>query len=245
MSRQLVSSNTPGQRLANFSRAVRVGDMVFVSGATASDEAGATQHPGRGRGRRRDIGRAVKSSTPSQRRDEAFPDEPAPPMRGRRRVWSQKRIDQRTDLRATESSRGLSPSQMFDAHGDRRSGNQPSDVTLWAFGTYWYMVRSTSSATPVSQTCKKLRSTGNSHETRQAGELHPEGRLVAGQRGGRAAVPRRACLTTHVLRGGSDGANDRVVLGFGLPFARQRFVWRCCVYGCARLSFRLRCVETL
>jgi enamine deaminase RidA (YjgF/YER057c/UK114 family) len=47
MSRQLVSSNTSGERLANFSRAVRVGDMVFVSGTTASDEAGATQHPGR------------------------------------------------------------------------------------------------------------------------------------------------------------------------------------------------------
>lgn len=46
MSRQLVSSNTPGERLANFSRAVRVGDMVFVSGTTASDESGATQHPG-------------------------------------------------------------------------------------------------------------------------------------------------------------------------------------------------------
>jgi enamine deaminase RidA (YjgF/YER057c/UK114 family) len=46
MSRQLVSSHTPGERLANFSRAVRVGDMVFVSGTTASDESGATQHPG-------------------------------------------------------------------------------------------------------------------------------------------------------------------------------------------------------
>ena len=46
MSRQLVSSNTPGERLANFSRAVRDGDMVFVSGTTATDEAGTTQHPG-------------------------------------------------------------------------------------------------------------------------------------------------------------------------------------------------------
>ena len=45
MSRQLVSSNTPGERLANFSRTVRVGDMVFLSGTTASDEVGATQHP--------------------------------------------------------------------------------------------------------------------------------------------------------------------------------------------------------
>jgi enamine deaminase RidA (YjgF/YER057c/UK114 family) len=46
MSRRLVSSDTPGERLANFSRAVRVGDMVFGSGTTASDDAGATQHPG-------------------------------------------------------------------------------------------------------------------------------------------------------------------------------------------------------
>src|ERR1700743_2479195 len=46
MSRQLVSSNTPGERLANFSRAVRDGDMVLVSGTTATDESGTTQHPG-------------------------------------------------------------------------------------------------------------------------------------------------------------------------------------------------------
>ena len=46
MPRQLISSNTPGERLAAFSRAVRVGDMVFVSGTTASDAAGITQHPG-------------------------------------------------------------------------------------------------------------------------------------------------------------------------------------------------------
>jgi enamine deaminase RidA (YjgF/YER057c/UK114 family) len=46
MPRQLISSNTPGERLAAFSRAVRVGDMVFVSGTTASDAAGTTQHRG-------------------------------------------------------------------------------------------------------------------------------------------------------------------------------------------------------
>ncbi len=46
MIRQLVSSNTPGERLANFSRAVRVGNLVFVSGTTATDEGGAAQHPG-------------------------------------------------------------------------------------------------------------------------------------------------------------------------------------------------------
>ena len=46
MPRQLISSNTPGERLAGFSRAIRVGNMVFVSGTTASDAAGTTQHRG-------------------------------------------------------------------------------------------------------------------------------------------------------------------------------------------------------
>jgi enamine deaminase RidA (YjgF/YER057c/UK114 family) len=46
MPRQLISSNTPGERLAAFSRAIRAGDMVFVSGTTASDAAGITQYPG-------------------------------------------------------------------------------------------------------------------------------------------------------------------------------------------------------
>jgi enamine deaminase RidA (YjgF/YER057c/UK114 family) len=45
MPRQLISSNTPGERLASFSRAVRVGGMVFVSGTTAADQGGVTQHP--------------------------------------------------------------------------------------------------------------------------------------------------------------------------------------------------------
>lgn len=46
MARQLISSNTPGERLANFSRAVRVDNLVFVAGTTAADEAGAAQHAG-------------------------------------------------------------------------------------------------------------------------------------------------------------------------------------------------------
>jgi enamine deaminase RidA (YjgF/YER057c/UK114 family) len=46
VTRQLISSNTPGERLASFSRAVRVNDLVFVAGTTATDEAGAAQHPG-------------------------------------------------------------------------------------------------------------------------------------------------------------------------------------------------------
>ena len=46
MTRQLVSSNAPGERLASFSRAVRVGDAVYVAGTTATDETGTAQHPG-------------------------------------------------------------------------------------------------------------------------------------------------------------------------------------------------------
>jgi enamine deaminase RidA (YjgF/YER057c/UK114 family) len=46
MPRQLVSTDTPGERLAGFSRAVRVGSMVLVSGTTATDATGAPQHPG-------------------------------------------------------------------------------------------------------------------------------------------------------------------------------------------------------
>jgi enamine deaminase RidA (YjgF/YER057c/UK114 family) len=46
MSRQLVSSDTPGERLAAFSRAVRIGNLVFVSGTTAIDSEGGIQHPG-------------------------------------------------------------------------------------------------------------------------------------------------------------------------------------------------------
>jgi enamine deaminase RidA (YjgF/YER057c/UK114 family) len=46
MPRQLISSNTPFERIAGYSRAVRVGKLVFVSGTTASDAAGQVQHPG-------------------------------------------------------------------------------------------------------------------------------------------------------------------------------------------------------
>ena len=46
MPRQLISSNTPWERMAGYSRAVRVGNMVYVAGTTASDAAGAIQHPG-------------------------------------------------------------------------------------------------------------------------------------------------------------------------------------------------------
>jgi|SRR5579871_6678048 len=40
MERQLVSSNTPWEALAGYSRAVRVGHQVWVAGTTASDERG-------------------------------------------------------------------------------------------------------------------------------------------------------------------------------------------------------------
>lgn len=41
--RQLVSTGTPWERLAGFSRAVRMGNQVWVSGTTASDEHGTLQ----------------------------------------------------------------------------------------------------------------------------------------------------------------------------------------------------------
>jgi len=46
MPRQLISSNTPFERIAGYSRAVRVGNLVFVAGTTASDATGQVQHPG-------------------------------------------------------------------------------------------------------------------------------------------------------------------------------------------------------
>ncbi|MBX0326654.1 RidA family protein [Oscillochloris sp. ZM17-4] len=46
MKRRLISSGTPWEALAGYSRAVRVGERVFVSGTTASDASGAVQHPG-------------------------------------------------------------------------------------------------------------------------------------------------------------------------------------------------------
>ena len=45
-SRQRVSTGTPWEKSVGYSRAIRVGDSVFVSGTVASDETGAVVAPG-------------------------------------------------------------------------------------------------------------------------------------------------------------------------------------------------------
>ncbi|HMO56776.1 MAG TPA: RidA family protein [Roseiflexaceae bacterium] len=55
MTRQRITSGTPWEALAGYSRAVRVGNQVFVSGTTASDAEGRLQHPGDAAGQARYI----------------------------------------------------------------------------------------------------------------------------------------------------------------------------------------------
>jgi enamine deaminase RidA (YjgF/YER057c/UK114 family) len=45
MQRQLISSGTPWEASAGYSRAVRVGAHVYVAGTTAADASGAVQSP--------------------------------------------------------------------------------------------------------------------------------------------------------------------------------------------------------
>jgi len=62
MPRQLISSGTPWEGMAGYSRAVRVGDRVYVSGTTASDVAGAVQHPGDPAGQTRYVIRKIEAA---------------------------------------------------------------------------------------------------------------------------------------------------------------------------------------
>lgn len=64
--RQLISSGTPWERRVGYSRAVRVGQLVYVSGTIASDEGGQIHAPGDAGEQARyvfaKIGRALRSA---------------------------------------------------------------------------------------------------------------------------------------------------------------------------------------
>ena len=62
MSRQLISSGTPWEASVGYSRAVRVGNQIFVSGTTASDEAGQTVSVDDAYGQTQSILRKIESA---------------------------------------------------------------------------------------------------------------------------------------------------------------------------------------
>lgn len=62
MQRTNISSGTPWEALAGYSRAVRVGDTIYVSGTTASDASGAVQHPGDATSQARYILRKIEAA---------------------------------------------------------------------------------------------------------------------------------------------------------------------------------------
>ncbi len=62
MSRQLISSGTPWETSVGYSRAVRVGNQIFVSGTTASDEAGQTVSVGDAYGQTQFILRKIEAA---------------------------------------------------------------------------------------------------------------------------------------------------------------------------------------
>lgn len=62
MTRHNISSGTPWEALAGYSRAVRIGGHIHVSGTTASNAAGEVQHPGDPAGQARYILRKIEAA---------------------------------------------------------------------------------------------------------------------------------------------------------------------------------------
>jgi enamine deaminase RidA (YjgF/YER057c/UK114 family) len=62
MDHQLISSGTPWEVSVGYSRAVRAGNLIFVSGTTASDEAGQTMSIGDAYGQTQFIFRKIEAA---------------------------------------------------------------------------------------------------------------------------------------------------------------------------------------
>jgi enamine deaminase RidA (YjgF/YER057c/UK114 family) len=62
MKREQISSGTPWEQMAGYSRAVRVGTQIFVSGTTASDASGTVQHEGDAAAQTRYIIRKIEAA---------------------------------------------------------------------------------------------------------------------------------------------------------------------------------------